>query len=764
MRRVVPAGAWLAAALLAAACDRPLDSGFSSDRARGHVRMLASTIGSRPAGTEAADRARQYLIDELRAIGFEVRVQSTDARRPEAGLTVHVQNLIAIKEGARREAIALVSHYDSAASSPGAADDALGAAVGVEAARALLQRPLRHTLAVLITDAEELGLMGAAALASDPIAGRLAAYVNLEAVGSGGPVQLFETGPGNAWIVDAWARHAPRPRGGSFAYEIYQRLPNDTDFSMLKRLGVPGLNFASVLDGYSYHTPRDTAERLDPRTIDHAGHTLVRVVEALDREDLSRRTLGQATYFDLLGRSAVSVGPLAAAWIGGAALVLGFVAWVKALRAAIRAVGAGRFVLTAAWSVIGSVLVLAGMIAGGWLLRESREVYHPWYAKPERLFVLTAMMGLLSGWVVARAGRVLPQRARGTRHPVVAWAIALPAWIALAGLTFAFAPAAAYLFLLPLLVAAALLVFVPLDSPAPVRFASLLSGGFNVALWGWLLVQLLGFAVAHFGRQPIVTPAWVYAALMFVAGIVLVPPFLAMLTGRPLWRPGLVSAALLAATAAAAGYAYSAPAYTYERPLRRAVLFAQDVSSPIAFWQVGSVEPGLDLEATTVPWAPFSSALPFAVPIPRLPHPFVFARQDTPEREVPARVTLRTAPAGDAVEFTVSVTPARRGLAVAFVMPAGFTPIRPSLPGIVRNGRWTASYGAVPLHGAAFRAHARGADAAAIADVRAVVRTHRLPGGHGWQGLPAWLPQDRTVWTSEARYIIAPLPEVAPPR
>ena len=56
---------------------------------------------------------------------------------------------------------------------------------------------------------------------------------------------LFETGPGNGWLVAPWARRAPHPRGGSFGIEIYRRLPNDTDFSILKRQGIPGLNFAA---------------------------------------------------------------------------------------------------------------------------------------------------------------------------------------------------------------------------------------------------------------------------------------------------------------------------------------------------------------------------------------------------------------------------------------------------------------------------------------------------------------------------------------
>jgi hypothetical protein len=727
--------------------------------------MLAGTIGSRPAGSEANARARQYIVDQLRALGFDVRVQVADARRPEIGLTAHVQNVIALKEGARKDAVALVSHYDSSPFAPGGADDALGVAVSIEAARVLLQQPLQHTLAVIVTDGEETGLMGAAALDTDPIAQRLGAYINIEAVGSAGPSMLFEAGPGNAWIVDAWARHAPEPRGGSFALEIYRRIPNDTDFSILKRLDVPGLNFAPVLDGYAYHTARDTPERLSSDTISQTGLNVVATARALDQADLSRRTIPDATFFDLLGMTAITLGPLTAAWASGLALVLGLVAWVKVLRASARAVGVGRLLLTVVWTLVGAVVVLAAMIAAAWLLRESREVYHPWYARPERFFLVTAAMGLLGGWTTARLGVVLPARLRGHRHPVLAWSVALPAWIVLAGVASYLVPAAAYLFVLPLLVGSVLLLLTPLTSGPAVRFVSLVSFAANGVLWGWLLLQLLRFAVAHFGRQPGITPVWVYAAMMFVGGIVLAPPALAVLTGRPLRQPSLATAFLLVFTVAAAGFAYSAPAYTHERPLRRAVLYAQDSTGGGAYWQVGSNEPGLDLLVQAARWSPQRAPLPLAVPVPRLPYPFVFHAHVNDTWPIPGTVSIRTSPIGEAAEFTISVRPAEPGLAVTFVMPNGLTPVRPNLPGLVsRTGAWTATFAGVPLEGVAFHATVPSAQAGRLSDIRVMLRTSKMPGGTGWQQLPNWLLQERTVWTSEARYIVTPLPEVAPPQ
>ena len=171
--------ALLATIVSLAGCDRPVPR-FSVDNARAHVDMLAGTIGSRPVGSPENARARQYIIEQLQLYGFAVRVQETDARRAELGRTAHLVNIIGVLNGSRREAIGFLSHYDSVPDAPGGGDDASGVAVSLEAARVLAARQnRRHSLMVLVTDGEEAGLMGAAALMGDKeVAERRAAYLN----------------------------------------------------------------------------------------------------------------------------------------------------------------------------------------------------------------------------------------------------------------------------------------------------------------------------------------------------------------------------------------------------------------------------------------------------------------------------------------------------------------------------------------------------------------------------------------------------------
>ena len=747
------------AAVSTAACSRPPGL-FSEPNARAHVNMLAGTIGSRPIGTPANLKARHYIVDQLRLYGYDVRVQDADARRAAIGLTARVSNIIAIRPGRRSESIGLLSHYDSVPAGPGAADDGLGVAVSLEAARVLAARADRNwSVMVLITDGEEAGLLGAHALVTDrEVTSRLQAYVNIEAIGSAGTPLLFETGPGNSWLVKQWARHASNPRGASFGIEIYRRLPNDTDFSVVKRLGIPGLNFGATEDSYAYHTTRDTPERLASRTIRETGEQVVAVMTALDATDVTQRSDSSSTFFDVGRRFATSYGPRAALLFAITALVLGIIAWVRVTAAAIRLRGIAQWLLAIVWTILGSAAVVTSMIGATWALRHAREVYHPWYARPGRMFLLQLAIGFTVGWGVARLGQWLPQKLHGLRHPLMAWSITLPIWITLSAAMFSLAPGAAYLWVLPLLAAGVLLAFLPLHSIAGVRLASGVVLIVAAALWLQPATSLLYFIVATMGRLPIVSPSFVYAAVLTAAALMIVPPLLAAVTPiRPLLQPAIGTAAGLFAIAVTAGLAYMAPAYTNEEPLRRVARAFQD-GDGAALWEVGSVEPGIDLGDGAPPgWRPAKDSPPTPVPIRGLAFPFVFRATGPTLGPPPVSIgALTLEPVQAGWELTVTVIPRMPGLGISFVLPAGVEPARSNLPGIVRDGgRWTATYLAPPAEGVVFRASFGGSDSSRIRDLR-VMATASGPGdGSGWS-LPPWLPQEHTAWTASASWVVAP--------
>ena len=69
--------------------------------------------------------------------------------------------------------------------------------------------------------------------------------LNFEARGTSGPSLMFETSPGNAGLIRALsAARGTRLFASSLSSEIYRRMPNDSDFTVLSKAGIPGLNFA----------------------------------------------------------------------------------------------------------------------------------------------------------------------------------------------------------------------------------------------------------------------------------------------------------------------------------------------------------------------------------------------------------------------------------------------------------------------------------------------------------------------------------------
>jgi hypothetical protein len=735
----------------AASCSREAGV-FSEQNARAHVSMLAGTIGRRPVGTEASARARAYVIDQLKLYGYDVRVQEIDAQRPELGRTAHVNNVIAVLAGQRSEAFGLISHYDSAPESPGGGDDGLGVAVSLEAARVLAARADRRwSIFVLVTDGEEAGLMGAAGLVTDrEVMSRLRAYINVESIGSRGTAMLFQSGPSNSWIASAWSRRAPHPRGASFAVEIYKRLPNDTDFTIFAGHDIPGLNFATIGDSYAYHTARDTADRLAPAALRTTGENVVATAAAFDALDITARSRWDSVFFDVGAVTAVSYPAIVGWFLSAAAMVLGIAAWLRSTAAAVRLAGPLRWVFTVVWAALGAGVTAAAMVGAAWALRASREVYHPWYAHPDRLFLMLLSVGTTVAWAMSRAGSCLPARVHGVRHPIVAWSLALPVWLAMSAAMLWLAPGAAFMWTLPLLVASVALLLVRGTHDVGVRVASVVALAVSATLWLRNAVELLRFVVAIFGRLPVITPGYVYPAVILLAAIMVAPPLIAaVVTPRPLPRPSLLSALLLLTITIAGGFAYAAPAYTFDQPLRRQARALQEGNSPTATWEVGSVEPGLDL-APGGPggWTRQSAATPAAVPWGRLPHPFVFRTTGPGIGAAPVDVAGFTiTPAADGFEISATVVPKRSGLAVSFVLPGGIIPTRSSIPGALRLGQWTAAFVAPPSEGIAWRAGFGRVDPARLRDIRIAVT-------ESVQDLPAWLPRDRTVWAASATWVV----------
>jgi len=284
--------------------DAPAEQ-FSAQRALAHVHAIAQEPHAM--GTEAHDRARAHLVETLESLGLTPEIQETVAISGwGVGRLGRVVNVLARVPGSESsgQAVLFMAHYDSVAQGPGASDDGSGVAALLETLRALEAGPqLRNDLIFLFTDGEEAGLLGARAFNDrHPWADDVVIAVNFEARGTRGPALMFETSDGNGRLISEFARAVSDPRATSYSYEIYKMLPNDTDFSVFRRKGVAGLNFAYIHGGMGYHTMQDSIERLDPKSLQHHGDSALGLARHLGGVDLGGAwKTTNATYFNLIG-------------------------------------------------------------------------------------------------------------------------------------------------------------------------------------------------------------------------------------------------------------------------------------------------------------------------------------------------------------------------------------------------------------------------------------------------------------------------------
>lgn len=274
---------------------------FSTARALAHIERLA--VEPRPSGSRAAGDARVYIMDELARLQMApVEQQTTILTRSARGRHTWsaVRNVLGRLPGqSSTRAVLLMAHYDSHVSSPGAADNASSVATLLEAARVLSTGPpLRNDVIWLFTDGEEGNLAGAEAFVSGhPWAREIGAVLNFEARGATGPSLMFETIGGSGALIREMAGVMPYPRASSIYDQIYDAMPNDTDLTGFRRLGVPGLNFAFIERPGAYHTSGDTAAVLDRASVHHHGVNAVELARGLARADLHRAAEPDPVFF-----------------------------------------------------------------------------------------------------------------------------------------------------------------------------------------------------------------------------------------------------------------------------------------------------------------------------------------------------------------------------------------------------------------------------------------------------------------------------------
>jgi hypothetical protein len=678
---------------------------FSASRAVTHVANLAQR--PHPMGSEEQARVRDFLIAEVKKLGFAAEHQREtamrvrgDATRPRgvilAGLVDNI--LVRIPGRASTGVVLMASHYDSVPAGPGAADDTAAVAAMLETLRALKAgTPLKNDVVALFTDGEEDGLLGAEAFVSrHPWAREVRAVVNFEARGNRGAVHMFQTTPGNAKLVRTWASTVPRPDGTSLAYEVYKRLPNDTDFTEFLRLNAVGLNFAFIDNAESYHTPADSADNLDRGSLQGHGEVALSLVRRFGDAtlDLSEWRSGDAVYFSVPGGYAFHYGTI---WAIPAAVIV-LLLWVWAFARARRQGGASL------GGLILAVVLEAGILAGlGWLawrapgwLAAVQDRVNP-LSSPEtsQAHALALGCAALMLWLVC----YLVGRLRMAAHT---WAFAASLILILAAGALGYLmPGASYLALWPAAggIFAAALLPVPKGDRGPGAGAS-----FGLMLAALPAIGLLVPTMSMLVSALFLTPegAVGLVVLIGVAVLALVPQIEAATLGRRWWLPMLLG---LVATGAGVAGLFTA-SYGARHPRPENIVYALDADAGRAVWATTSDPAGPWLEQ-------FVTATPKRGPLAGFTSiagqtPFLSAQAPAVDLAGPAVTLVRSVDEGQGRALTVRLTSPRRARALSVRLPDREvldTHVNGREPGgrasqwLWTAGRWSLEFTNIPADG-----------------------------------------------------------------
>lgn len=587
------------------------DTVFSSARAMSSLVEIARQ--AHPVGSPEHARVRAYLMSRLRELGLDPYVQTaTDLIRRGPGMVrgATVRNIVARIPGtASTGAVLIDAHYDGAGLAHAAADDGSGVVAILEALRAIKDgSPLKNDVIVLFSDAEELGLMGARAFATqDSLMSEVSVVINLEMRGGGGPSIMFQTGADNGWIIRQLKAGDPDAFANSLSPAIYERLPNDTDYTIFKDAGRQGLNFAGIARAHVYHEVFDTPENLSEGTLQHIGVNTLSMLRRLGNADLSKVDAPDVVYISV---PFVGLVVYPTSWIipiTALILLLTALSFVTVFRKGGTLVGVGTGFLVSL--AAGAAAAGAGYGLVRWLPHLHKELgglvgsaYHSegWYVLAllgGTLFVVTTLFAVL------RRKLTLAELALGAMLVPVAAATALTFWL----------PGGALVLQWPALagvVGVLVISLLPGDRPGLVAWILLLALAVPAAVILVPLTEFLWLAGS-------IRIAMYVAVLMTLALLVVLPLLDTLREPNTWWAP--VAALVLGGAFLGVGVLQARISDT--RPEPSTLLYAMDRGTDQAWWATDTLPSAQRGDSTPDParaWARRHAGLsgPFGPPRP----------------------------------------------------------------------------------------------------------------------------------------------------
>ena len=532
---------------------------FSAERAADRLTFVLGDQRPHSADTPANDLVRGKIVMLLQSMGLQpivrAQVACNELFKQRGVSCARVRNVIAVIGPATGQAVLLNAHYDSVPMGPGAGDDGLGVATLLEVASILRNQPPRRPVIFLFNEGEELGLVGARAFLADPLSKNVGSLINLEARGVRGPANMFETSVPNGAPVALFSRAAAYPVANSLGTDVYRLLPNYTDVNSFSERKWLTLNIAPIGNETRYHSPGDSLEALDHRTLQHMGDQTLALAQGLANDGPASAT-GDRIFMDVSGQALISL-PLVvgAILLIGLLLAFAFASWRRGKM--VRGVGIVIGTLLGSTAVAWAALAVIGAVRHGMF----------WRAEPIWTHLATYASVVLAGTVFLG---LLGGKADRTQLRSAYWLV----FLVVGGGIGLLAPGGIIFFLFPPLIVLLGILASRWWQPAE-RGASWIAILFLLLTWGAMLALLEELLNGG--------PMWLFAPL----GMLLILPVL--IEAAPLIRTvGLKISAVLTGAVALVGWAAAtaAPAYSADRQQRFVIEHVTDLTAHKAWWSV----------------------------------------------------------------------------------------------------------------------------------------------------------------------------------
>jgi glutaminyl-peptide cyclotransferase len=287
-----------------AAFPPPATGGFDGAQAYEHVRQLVE-IGPRPPGSEGIHRAQAYVIGQLNSFGCQVEEHDFHGSTPFGDIAM--KNIVAKIPGTGSDIVLYTTHYDTLrmANFVGAGDGGSGTGTMLELARLFCGGKGKITTNVWIVffDGEEAQGQWTdrnsvqwtntnSTYGSREMAASMALSGDLEHVKA--MILADLVGPSNLkikrdtnstrWLTDLIWASAMRLGYGHVFVNQSTTVSGDDHLSFIRR-GIPASDIIDFdIQSTYWHTPQDTLDKVDPRSLAIVGRVFIETLPALEKK------------------------------------------------------------------------------------------------------------------------------------------------------------------------------------------------------------------------------------------------------------------------------------------------------------------------------------------------------------------------------------------------------------------------------------------------------------------------------------------------